>query len=229
MAAQTHACPTDCGALVRADHLLCRACWAAVPPDLQRQLLRAWRAWQSPRNIPCALGSYRRARDLAVVAARLAASPAVSPLFVAAVPVPWPWVLLRTAVRVIPCELACPVAPEAERPYVALLQRDIDPRTLRWLKDLGEAPDTAQGVITAVARLTRAEESTQEGILQGQPAWWLQDVVPLPQPVPARGRWLRTEFFCPDAPLLAQIREQFKAGQAELAQASRLDYDWSNQ
>lgn len=221
------ACPTNCGAFARDGHLLCPKCWSSVPALLQRAVNTTWRAHQAPGIVPGALTSYRRASELARVSAELARGAAK--LVVAAAPVPWPWILLHTACRVLPCELPSP-APGADV-FVALLQRDIDNPTLQWVRQLGDKPDTAQREIRLVARLVGAEEGNahQESWAQGQPVWRLADPVALPKPVLARAD---DHFFIPAGPLLSTIREQYRRGHAELAampRTSRRDYDWSNQ
>lgn len=221
------ACPTSCGAFTREGHLLCGDCWKMVPALLQRVVNTTYRAHQAPGIVPGALTAYRRASELARVAAELGRG--APKLVIAAVPVPWPWLLLHTACRVLPCELPHP-APGAEI-YVALLQRDSDPATLQWLRQLGEKPDTAQREIRAVAKLVGAEDAAdhQESWAQGQPVWRLADPIALPVPVPVR---LDDYFVIPPPALLRDIRAQYRAGRTELEampRTSRPDYDWSNQ
>lgn len=38
-------CPTGCGRGVRTGHLMCGPCWHQVPRDLQRDVVRTWKAY----------------------------------------------------------------------------------------------------------------------------------------------------------------------------------------
>lgn len=42
-------CPVGCGRVARSGQLLCRPCWARVPPELQADVNRTWRVlWRGP-------------------------------------------------------------------------------------------------------------------------------------------------------------------------------------
>lgn len=63
-------CPVGCGRTVQVGHLMCGADWRKVPPDLQSEVYRTWRAYQAnPAAVDKGL-AYDAARDAAIAAAR---------------------------------------------------------------------------------------------------------------------------------------------------------------
>lgn len=43
-------CPTGCGRTVQPGKLMCFPCWREVPPHLQREVYRTWRAYLKARH-----------------------------------------------------------------------------------------------------------------------------------------------------------------------------------
>lgn len=68
-------CPTGCGRKVRSGHLMCGPCWSEVPGDLQRDVLRTWRAYS--RSAAAGADDFPE-RGQAYEAARTAALEAVT-------------------------------------------------------------------------------------------------------------------------------------------------------
>lgn len=66
-----------CGGTARQGHLVCRACWGAVPADVQRQVNVTWRALRTAlaQRSPMLrehVRIYRRASAAAIAAAEAA-------------------------------------------------------------------------------------------------------------------------------------------------------------
>ena len=57
-------CPTGCDRPVAPGKLLCLPCWREVPPHVQREVYRTWRALQ--RGDDDAVEAYEAARDAAI-------------------------------------------------------------------------------------------------------------------------------------------------------------------
>lgn len=61
-------CPIpSCNRTVSRGKLMCPRCWGAVPPHLQREVYRTWRAWQRD-NTDAAFAAYDHARTAALEA-----------------------------------------------------------------------------------------------------------------------------------------------------------------
>ena len=67
-------CPVPfCGNAARSGHLMCVACWGAVPADTQRAVNRSWRSVKEAMSekapaLRALVGDYRRASDAAIAA-----------------------------------------------------------------------------------------------------------------------------------------------------------------
>ena len=64
------ACPAGCGRMAALGNLLCRPCWHAVPPPLQADVWRTWRAWKKNLASSAACAEYKTAAAAATAAAR---------------------------------------------------------------------------------------------------------------------------------------------------------------
>lgn len=63
-------CPTGCGRPVPVGKLMCLPCWREVPPHLQREVYRAWRAWSRDMGNVAKMHAYGEIRDQAIGAIR---------------------------------------------------------------------------------------------------------------------------------------------------------------
>lgn len=59
-------CPSGCGRQVAPGKLLCLPCWREVPPHVQREVYRTWRAWRRSLGDAEAFAAYCEATDAAI-------------------------------------------------------------------------------------------------------------------------------------------------------------------
>ena len=65
----TRDCPTECGRIARAGHLMCPDCWEATPAQLRRNVLRTWSRFSISFDYD-SRRAYQRAQNAAIAAVK---------------------------------------------------------------------------------------------------------------------------------------------------------------